>query len=39
MWGNMARLAAEYVFLDKLFDYDPDSPEPGLIEVRAPSFL
>ena len=34
MWGNMARLAAEYVFLDKLFDYDPDSPEPGMIEVE-----
>ena len=25
MWGNMARLAAEYIFLDQLFDYDPDS--------------
>ena len=23
MWGNMARLAAEYIFLDALFDYDP----------------
>ena len=23
MWSNMARLAAEYVYLDRLFDYDP----------------
>ncbi|MCY0147709.1 lipid A biosynthesis lauroyl acyltransferase [Hoeflea sp. G2-23] len=34
MWGNMARLAAEYVFLDKLFDFDPESTEPGMIEVE-----
>lgn len=33
MWGNMARLAAEYVFLDDIFDYDPDVPERGNIEV------
>lgn len=33
MWGNMARLAGEYVFLDRLFDYDPDSPVPGRVEV------
>ncbi|WP_099864817.1 lipid A biosynthesis lauroyl acyltransferase [Pararhizobium haloflavum] len=33
MWGNMARLAAEYVFLDELFDLDPDAPTPGTIEV------
>ena len=26
MWGNMARLAAEYVYLDQLFDYDPARP-------------
>ena len=24
MWGNMARLVAEYVFLEQIFDYDPD---------------
>ncbi len=34
MWGNMARLAAEYVFLDQLFDYDPNASEPGRIEVK-----
>ena len=33
MWGNMARLAGEYVFLDQLFDYDPDSATPGRVEV------
>lgn len=34
MWGNMARLAAEYIFLDQLFDYDPDAAKPGRIEVK-----
>ncbi|MER2535490.1 MAG: lipid A biosynthesis lauroyl acyltransferase [Rhizobiaceae bacterium] len=33
MWGNMARLAAEYLFLDQLFDYDPEGRRPGRIEV------
>lgn len=32
-WGHMGRLAAEYVFLDRLFDFDPDRAEPGRIEV------
>ncbi|OHV61179.1 lipid A biosynthesis lauroyl acyltransferase [Mesorhizobium sp. LCM 4577] len=34
MWGNMARLAAEYIFLDALFDFDPDASKPGRVEVR-----
>ncbi|TIO74932.1 MAG: lipid A biosynthesis lauroyl acyltransferase [Mesorhizobium sp.] len=34
MWGNMARLAAEYIFLDALFDFDPNATEPGRVEVR-----
>lgn len=34
MWGNMARLAAEYIFLDALFDYDPEATTPGRVEVR-----
>ncbi|ARO30554.1 lipid A biosynthesis lauroyl acyltransferase [Rhizobium sp. L9] len=39
-WGNMGRLAAEYVFLDELFDYDPERPEPGRVEVSGiPIFL
>jgi len=33
MWANMARLAVEYIFLDKLFDYDPERLEPGRVEV------
>lgn len=33
MWGNMASLAAEYVFLDQIFDFNPESDQPGLIEV------
>ena len=39
-WGNMGRLAAEYVFLDQLFDYDPEKSEPGRVEVSGvPIFL
>lgn len=34
MWANMARLAVEYVFLDKLFDFDPENAEPGRVEVK-----
>jgi len=34
MWGNMARLGAEYIFLDQLFDYDPWAETPGRVEVR-----
>ena len=34
MWGNMARLMAEYVFLDQIFDFDPAAERPGLIEVE-----
>ncbi len=33
MWGNMARLAGEYVFLDRLFDFVPGSSQPGRVEV------
>lgn len=33
MWGNMARLAGEYVFLDQLFDFVPGSGEVGRVEV------
>jgi KDO2-lipid IV(A) lauroyltransferase len=37
MWGNMARLGAEYIFLDRLFDLDPKAAKPGRIEVSAAS--
>ncbi len=33
MWTNMAKLAAEYVFLDTLFDFDPDNRHAGRIEI------
>lgn len=33
MWDNMARLAAEYIFLDQLFDFDPDNPDISRIEI------
>ena len=33
MWDNMARLAAEYVFLDQLFDFDPNNRSSGRIEI------
>jgi KDO2-lipid IV(A) lauroyltransferase len=32
-WGSIGRLAAEYVFLDRLFDYDPAAKTPGRVEV------
>ena len=32
-WGHMGRLAAEYVFLDRLFDFDPERPKPGRVDV------
>ena len=28
-WGSIGRLAAEYVFLDELFDFDPANPQAG----------
>ena len=33
MWGNMARLAGEYIFLDQLFDFEPNSNRTGRVEV------
>ena len=33
MWGHMARLAGEYIFIDKLFDYVPGEEKPGRVEV------
>ena len=33
-WGHIGRLAAEYVFLDKIFDFDPENPGDGRIEVE-----
>jgi len=33
MWEHMARLAAEYIFLDQLFDYNPQDPRLGRMEI------
>jgi len=33
MWDNMARLAAEYIFLDQLFDFDPNNRGAGRVEI------
>lgn len=33
MWGNLARTAAEYAFLDQIFDLNEDEPEKGRIEI------
>ena len=33
MWDNLGRTAAEYAFLDKIFDIDLDNPEKGRFEV------
>jgi len=39
-WGHMGRLAAEYVFLDQLFDFDPEKPGEGRIDVSGvPIFM
>ncbi len=32
-WGQMGRIAAEFVFLDDLFDFDPEHPNDGRVEV------
>jgi len=39
-WGSMGRMAAEYVYLDKLFDFDPAREGEGRVEVSGiPLFL
>ena len=34
MWVSMARLAAEYIFLDQIFDFDPERNGKDRIEVE-----
>ncbi|CAF26022.1 lipid A biosynthesis lauroyl acyltransferase [Bartonella quintana] len=34
MWENIGLSLAEYIFLDKIFDFDPRAEKPGLIEVK-----
>ncbi len=38
-WGNMGRLAAEYVYLDAIYDLDPASAQAGRIEVTGREHL
>lgn len=33
MWGNMARLAGEYLYLDRMFQETPDDGGPARIEI------
>ena len=33
-WGQMGRIAAEFVFLEGLFDFDPEHPGDGRVEVE-----
>jgi KDO2-lipid IV(A) lauroyltransferase len=33
VWGNVGRTMAEYVLLDKLFDFDVENPDAGNVEV------
>ncbi|MFZ1815924.1 MAG: lipid A biosynthesis lauroyl acyltransferase [Rhizobiaceae bacterium] len=33
MWGSLSRTAAEYAYLDEIFDFDPQKPEGGRFEV------
>ena len=34
MWGHMARLAVEYIYLADLMDFDPSNPSASRIEVE-----
>ncbi|WP_126604040.1 lipid A biosynthesis lauroyl acyltransferase [Bartonella vinsonii] len=34
MWENIGLFLAEYIFLDKIFDFDPHADQEGLIEVK-----
>lgn len=39
-WGHMGRQIAEYVFLDELFDFDPEKQGEGRVEVSGiPIFM
>ena len=33
MWGNLARTAAEYAYLDEIFDFDDQNPNAGRFEI------
>lgn len=33
MWGNLSRTAAEYAYLDQIFDFDAENPTHGRFEI------
>jgi KDO2-lipid IV(A) lauroyltransferase len=33
MWGNLSRTAAEYAYLDRIFDFDDQNPDKGRFEI------
>jgi KDO2-lipid IV(A) lauroyltransferase len=33
MWGNLSRTAAEYAYLDQIFDFDDENPGSGRFEI------
>ena len=33
-WDSLGRVGVEYVFLDRIFDFDPENPGSGRIEAR-----
>jgi len=33
MWGNLSRTAAEYAYLDQIFDFDDQNPDKGRFEI------
>lgn len=33
MWGNLSRTAAEYAYLDQIFDFDDQDPSKGRFEI------
>jgi KDO2-lipid IV(A) lauroyltransferase len=33
MWGNLSRTAAEYAYLDNIFDFDAQNPSEGRFEI------
>lgn len=39
MWGHMARLAAEYIYLDQLFDWDKRTGQGARIDVEGHHFF
>lgn len=39
MWGNVAKLAAEYIYLDKLFDWDKNTGVGDRIEVEGHTYF